>query len=40
MNLTYNEAWHGKLYATKQIVPVFKDENEAIVVITVYVFYF
>ncbi len=40
MNFTYNGIWHDKRYKTKQVVPVFKDETEAIVVITVYVFYF
>ena len=39
MDFPYNEVWHGRRYNTKQVVPVFKDEAEAIVVITVYVFY-
>lgn len=36
----YNGLWHGKRYQTKQVVPVFKEEAPAIVVITVYAFYF
>ena len=36
----YNGVWHGKRYQTKQVVPMFKEEAPAIVVITVYVFYF
>ncbi len=40
MDFPYNGVWHGRRYNTKQVVPVFRDEAEAIVVITVYVFYF
>ena len=40
MDFPYNGVWHGRRYDTKQVVPVFRDEAEAIVVITVYVFYF
>ena len=36
----YNEYWNGKLYKTKRVVPIFKEENAIVVVITVYVFYF
>jgi len=36
----YNDYWNGKLYRTKQVVPIFKEEGNNIVVITVYVFYF
>jgi|TARA_B100002003_G_scaffold182608_1_gene170848 hypothetical protein len=36
----YNGVWHEKQYRTKQVVPVFKEEAGAIVIITVYVFYF
>ena len=32
--------WNGKVYATKQVRPVFVDETEEIVVITVYTYYF
>ena len=40
MDFPYSGDWQGKPYGTKQVVPVFKDEADAIVVITVYVFYF
>jgi len=32
--------WNGKVYATKQVRPVFVEEAEEIVVITVYTYYF
>jgi hypothetical protein len=32
--------WNGKLYQTKQVRPIFVDEAEEIVVITVYSYYF
>ena len=31
--------WNGKRYATKQVRPIFVDEPERIVVVTVYAFY-
>lgn len=36
----YGKEWNGKIYATKQVRPVFVDEAEEIVVITVYTYYF
>jgi len=38
-NFVYNKEWNGKLYATKQVRPIFADE-EKIIVITVYTYYF
>lgn len=32
--------WNGKTYGTKQLRPVFVDEPEEIVVVTVYTYYF
>ncbi len=32
--------WNGKHYATKQVRPVFVEEPNEIVVVTVYVYYF
>ena len=32
--------WNGKSYRTKQVRPVFVDEPEEIVVVTVYTYYF
>lgn len=40
MDFPYNGMWNGNRYSTKQVVPIFRDEPESIVVITVYVFYF
>ena len=36
----YNQVWNGKQYATKQVRPIFVEEVEEIVVITVYTYYF
>ncbi len=35
----FHQEWHGIVYATKQIRPIFVDEPEEIVVVTVYVYY-
>ena len=32
--------WNGKRYATKRVKPIFVEEPEEIVVVTVYVYYF
>jgi hypothetical protein len=39
-NLPFNAEWNGKYYVTKQVRPVFVDEPNEIVVVTVYVYYF
>jgi len=39
-NYVYNREWHEKFYATKQVRPIFVEEAEEIVVITVYVYCF
>lgn len=39
-NFAYNGYWNGKYYNTKQVMPVLKDEDDYIAIITVYVFYF
>ena len=36
----FGQNWNGKVYATKQVRPVFVDEVGEIVVITVYTYYF
>lgn len=36
----HNAEWNGKFYKTKQVNPVFVVEDGAIVVITVFAFYF
>ena len=39
-NYSYNAEWNKKYYATRQVRPIFVDEPEDIVVVTVYVYYF
>ena len=39
-NFPYGAEWNGKVYATKQVRPVFVEEAEEIVVVTVYTYYF
>ena len=36
----FNAEWNGNFYATKLVRPIFVDEPEEIVVITVYTFYY
>ena len=36
----YNQQWNGKVYKTKQIRPIFAEDKDRIIVITVYVYYF
>lgn len=36
----FNKNWQGKLYVVKQVAPVIKEEQNEIVVITVYTMYF
>ncbi|MBM4017391.1 MAG: hypothetical protein FJ288_03540 [Planctomycetes bacterium] len=39
-NFPYRREWGGKPYATKQVRPVFIEEVDEIVVITVYTYFF
>ena len=39
-NFRFEREWHGVWCATKQVRPIFVDEPEEIVVVTVYVYYF
>lgn len=39
-NFPFGRTWQGKSYAIKQVAPVIQEESRAIVVITVYTFYF
>jgi hypothetical protein len=39
-NFPYQGQWGGKRYATKQVSPVFVEEMNEIVVITVYTYFF
>jgi len=36
----YGKEWNGKVYATKQVRPVFVEEATEVVVVTVYTYYF
>jgi hypothetical protein len=36
----YNKTWNNKHYKTKQVRPIFIEEEKEIVVVTVYVYYF
>jgi len=39
-DLSFRAEWNGCWYATKQVRPIFVDEPEEIVVITVYTYYY
>ena len=39
-NFPFNSVWKGREYQTQQVRPIFVDEPGAIVIVTVYVFYF
>ncbi len=39
-DFAFGKAWNGKVYATKQVRPVFVEEATEIVVTTVYTYYF
>lgn len=36
----YSKIWNNKLFKTKQVRPIFAEEENEIVVVTVYVYYF
>ena len=36
-SFSFQQEWHGVVYATKQVRPIFVDEPDEIVVVTVYV---
>ena len=39
-DFAYRQDWNGTFYATKQVRPIFVEEADEIVVVTVYVYYF
>lgn len=39
-NFAYGQVWNGKFYTTKQVRPIFVEEANEIVVVTVYAYYF
>jgi hypothetical protein len=40
LNFQYDAEWQGKFYAIKQVAPVVAEEEERLVVVTVYTFFF
>lgn len=36
----FNKVWNNKEYRTKQVRPIFMEEKDEIVVVTVYVYYY
>jgi len=38
-NFPFHREWNGIVYAAKQVRPIFVDEPEEIVIVTVYVYY-
>ncbi len=40
LNRPFGKSWGGRVYATKQVMPIVAEETERLVVVTVYVFYF
>lgn len=40
LNLPYGKEWHGKTYQTKQVRPIFVEQADEILVVTVYTYYF
>jgi hypothetical protein len=39
-DFAYGQEWNGRFYATKQVRPIFVEEANEIVVVTVYAYYF
>jgi hypothetical protein len=39
-NFQYNRLWGGRTYAIKQVLAIVAEEPDALVVVTVYTFYF
>lgn len=36
----FDQLWNGARYATKQVRPIFAEEERRLIVVTVYVYYF
>ncbi len=39
-NFAFEREWNGKFYRTKQVRPIFVEEADEVVVVTVYSYYF
>ena len=40
LNLEFKKMWDGRFYGVQQVAPITKEEEDKIIVITVYTFYF
>ncbi len=40
LNLEFKKTWDGRYYGVQQVAPIVREEEDEIVVITVYTFYF
>jgi len=40
LNLEFKKIWDGRFYGVQQVAPITKEEEDKIIVITVYAFYF
>ena len=40
LNLEFKREWDGRYYGVQQVVPIVAEEEDRIVVVTVYTFYF
>ena len=40
IDFPFNKIWNNKEYKTKRVKPIFMEEKDEIVVVTVYVYYF
>jgi hypothetical protein len=40
LNLEFKRTWDGRFYRVQQVAPIIKEEEDRMVVITVYTFYF
>lgn len=40
MNFPFGALWNGKVYNTKQVRPIFVEEEKELIVVTVYTYYF
>ena len=39
-NFEYNREWGGRRFASQQVLAIVAEENDALIVVTVYTFYF
>ena len=39
-NFPFNRAWKGRVYRTKQVAPVVAKDDDKLIIVTVYAYYF